>query len=162
MTLYTGKVIADWLGLTERRVRQLRDKEVLVEVRPGFYGLKESVRRYIRYLGGAGKENLNEERALLTKAKREAAEMENKRLQGELLEAGEIEKGLRTMNLNIRSRFLSIPAKLAPALVAASGDQAVMYNLLKRAICETLEELTDYRSLLEEKNEDEETENEDH
>ena len=26
MRLYTSKVIADWLGLTERRVRQLRDE----------------------------------------------------------------------------------------------------------------------------------------
>ena len=161
MTLYTSKVIAEWLGVTERRVRQLRDEGVIAETRPGLYALRSTVSRYITYLR-KGSSDLNEERAKLTKAKREATEMENARLRGELLEAGKIEKGLRTMNLNIRSRFLSIPAKLAPALVAASGDQAVMYNLLKRAICETLEELTDYRSLLEEKNEDEETENEDH
>ena len=112
MTLYTSKVIAEWLGVTERRVRQLRDEGVIAETRPGLYALRSPVPR--------------------------------------------------SPDLNIRSRFLSIPAKLAPALVAASGDQAVMYDLLKRAICETLEELTDYRSLLEEKDEDEETENEDH
>ena len=161
MTLYTSKVIAEWLGVTERRVRQLRDEGVIAETRPGLYALRPTVSRYITYLR-KGSSDLNEERAKLTKAKREATEMENARLRGELLEAGEIEKGLRTMNLNIRSRFLSIPAKLAPALVAASGDQAVMYDLLKRAICETLEELTDYRSLLEVKDEDEETENGDH
>ena len=161
MTLYTSKVIAEWLGVTERRVRQLRDEGVIAETRPGLYALRPTVSRYITYLR-KGSSDLNEERAKLTKAKREAAEMENARLRGELLEAGEIEKGLRAMNLNIRSRFLSIPAKLAPALVVASGDQAAMYGLLKRAICETLEELTDYRSLLEAKGEDEETENEDH
>ena len=29
MTLYTSKVIAQWLCLTERRVRQLRDEGVI-------------------------------------------------------------------------------------------------------------------------------------
>lgn len=161
MTLYTSKVIAEWLGVTERRVRQLRDEGVISEVRPGLYALRPTVSKYITYLR-KGSSDLNEERAKLTKAKREAAEMENDRLRGELLEAGEIEKGLRAMNLNIRSRFLSIPAKLAPALVAANGDQAAIYDLLKRAVCETLEELTDYRKLLEARNEDEETEHENH
>ena len=161
MTLYTSKVIAEWLGVTERRVRQLRDEGVIAETRPGLYALRPTVSRYITYLR-KGSSDLNEERAKLTKAKREAAEMENDRLRGELLEAGEIEKGLRAMNLNIRSRFLSVPAKLAPALVAANGDQAAIYDLLKRAVCETLEELTDYRKLLEARNEDEETEHENH
>ena len=31
MRLYTSKVIADWLGLTERRVRQLRDEGIIEE-----------------------------------------------------------------------------------------------------------------------------------
>jgi len=40
MTLYTSKVIAQWLCLTERRVRQLRDEGVIVEARPGLYTRK--------------------------------------------------------------------------------------------------------------------------
>lgn len=35
MKLYTGKVVAEWLGLTERRVRQLRDEGVISEKVPG-------------------------------------------------------------------------------------------------------------------------------
>ena len=35
MRLYTSKVIADWLGLTERRVRQLRDEGIIEEQAPG-------------------------------------------------------------------------------------------------------------------------------
>ena len=37
MRLYTSKVIADWLGLTERRVRQLRDEGIIEEQAPGLY-----------------------------------------------------------------------------------------------------------------------------
>ena len=109
MTLYTSKVIAQWLCLTERRVRQLRDEGVIVEARPGLYELQPTVARYIKYLGGAGKESLN------------------------------------TMCLNIRSRFLAMPAKLSPTLAAMDGNQAAIFDEMKKAIDETLEELSDYR-----------------
>lgn len=46
MTLYTSKVVAQWLCLTERRVRQLRDEGVIVEARPGLYELQPTVARY--------------------------------------------------------------------------------------------------------------------
>ena len=34
MTLYTSKAVAQWLGLTERRIRQMRDAGILQEARP--------------------------------------------------------------------------------------------------------------------------------
>ncbi len=51
MTLYTSKVVADWLGLSERRVRQLRDEGIITEARPGLYDLKATISKYI-YLSG--------------------------------------------------------------------------------------------------------------
>ncbi len=85
MKLYTSKVVAAWLGLTERRVRQLRDEGVISEKQPGLYDLQATVTKYITFLrNGSGKINLNDERAGLTRAKREAAEMENKLRMGEL------------------------------------------------------------------------------
>lgn len=114
MTLYTSKVIAQWLCLTERRVRQLRDEGVIVEARPGLYELQPTVARYIKYLGGAGKESLNTERMKLTAEKRKAAEMDNDLRRGDLHSTQDIEKGIQTMCLNIRSRFLAMPAKLFP------------------------------------------------
>lgn len=75
MTLYTSKVIAQWLCLTERRVRQLRDEGVIVEARPGLYELQPTVARYIKYLGGAGKESLKWEQEDKQEAKAEAAEV---------------------------------------------------------------------------------------
>ena len=72
MKLYTTKIVAQYLDLSERRVRQLRDEGVLEEKAPGLYDLRSSVRRYINYLRGdeGGKADLNEERAKLTKEKR--------------------------------------------------------------------------------------------
>lgn len=145
MTLYTSKVIAKWLCMTERRVRQLRDEGVIVEARPGLYELQPTVARYITYIGGAGKETLTSERTKLTRAKREAAELENELRRGDIHRTEDIERGVKTMILNIRSRFLALPAKLSPTL-ATLGDQTAIFDELKKAIEEILEEMSDYRA----------------
>ena len=146
MKLYTIKVVAAWLGLTERRVRQLRDEGVISEKQPGLYDLQATVTKYITFLrNGSGKINLNDERAGLTRAKREAAEMENKLRMGELHRTQDIEAGLKTVFLNIRGRFLALPAKLSPTLASMGGNQTAIFDELKQAIDEALEELSDYR-----------------
>ena len=98
MKLYTTKIVAQYLDLSERRVRQLRDEGVLEEKAPGLYDLRSSVRRYINYLRGdeGGKADLNEERAKLTKEKRIAAETENKVRNGELYRKSDITVGMTT------------------------------------------------------------------
>lgn len=145
MTLYTSKVVAQWLCLTERRVRQLRDEGVIVEARPGLYELQPMVARYITYIGGAGKETLTNERMKLTRAKREAAELENELRKGEVHRTEDIERGIKSMFLNIRSRFLALPAKLSPTLATMGGNQTDIFDELKQAIDEILEEMSDYR-----------------
>lgn len=145
MTLYTSKVVAQWLCLTERRVRQLRDEDVIVEARPGLYELQPTVARYITYIGGAGKETLTNERMKLTRAKREAAELENELRKGEVHRTEDIERGIKSMFLNIRSRFLALPAKLSPTLATMGGNQTGIFDELKQAIDEILEEMSDYR-----------------
>ena len=145
MTLYTSKVVAQWLCLTERRVRQLRDEGVIVEARPGLYELQPTVARYITYIGGAGKETLTNERMKLTRAKREAAELENELRKGEVHRTEDIERGIKSMFLNIRSRFLALPAKLSPTLATMGGNQTGIFDELKQAIDEILEEMSDCR-----------------
>lgn len=145
MTLYTSKVVAQWLCLTERRVRQLRDEGVIVEARPGLYELQPTVARYITYIGGARKETLTNERMKLTRAKREAAELENELRKGEVHRTEDIERGIKSMFLNIRSRFLALPAKLSPTLATMGGNQTGIFDELKQAIDEILEEMSDYR-----------------
>ena len=149
MKLHTTNVVADWLALTPRRVRQLRDEGVLIEKAPGLYDLQSSVVRYITYLRkGSGNTNLTDERAMLTRAKREAADMENEVRRGNLHSTEDIEKGLATMCLNIRGRLSTLPAKLSGELAQMGGDRAGIFDKMKRAIDEALEELSDYRTLL--------------
>lgn len=145
MKLYTSNVVADWLAVTPRRVRQLRDEGVLVEKASGLYDLKASVVRYISYLRrGSGNTNLTDERAMLTRAKREAADMENEERRGNLHRTQDIEKGLAALCLNMRGRFSGLPAKLSGELSQMGGNQAGIHDKLKAAIDETLEELSHF------------------
>ena len=161
MKLYTCETVADWLALTPRRVRQLRDEGIISERAPGLYEMKPTITRYIMYLRkGSGKTDLNDERALLTRAKREAADMENDLRRGALHSSEEIEKGIKTMCLNIRTKLLTLPAKLSPRLSQMSGNQTEIFDELKKAVDETLEELSDYRTLLALAKSDDEEENE--
>ena len=141
MKLHTTNVVADWLALTPRRVRQLRDEGVLIEKAPGLYDLQSSVVRYIAYLR---KGSLNDERAKLTRAKSEAADMENEVRRGNLHSTEDIEKGLATMCLNIRGRLSTLPAKLSGELAQMGGDRAGIFDKLKGAIDEALEDLSGY------------------
>ena len=144
MKLCTDKVVADWLALTPKRVKQLRDEGVLIEKKPGLYDLRASVLRYVNYIRTGNRADLNGERALLTKAKREAADMENDVRRGMLHSSEDIEKGIKTMCLNIRSRFLTLPAKMAPKLAEMDGNQAAIFDELNRAMKEALEGLSNY------------------
>lgn len=148
MKLYTSKVVAVWLGISERRVRQLRDEGILEEKALGLYDLQPTITRYLNYIR-KGSDDLNGERIKLTKAKREAVEMENALRKSDLHRTEDIEQGIQTICLNIRSRFLSLPAKLSPELSKMDGDQGRIFDTLKRAIEEILEELRDYRKVFE-------------
>ncbi len=137
------------LGLTERRIRQLRDEGILKEAKfgSGLYEPCENVNRYITFLKakeGAG--DYYEERAGLIKAKREKAEYELRKMTGELHESTEVEYIVGEMLTRFKARMTSIPAKAAPFLAEETKSEKV-YERLKRYINEALEELSDYDEL---------------
>lgn len=146
--LHTTKIVAQYLDLSERRVRQLRDEGVLEEKAPGLYDLRSSVRRYINYLRGdeGGKADLNEERAKLTKEKRIAAETENKVRNGELYRKSDIMTGMTTIVMNLRSRLLALPNKLAANIAKLDGDEDKIMDLLQSSLHEIMEEFSNYSS----------------
>lgn len=163
MTLYTSKVVAQYLNMTERRVRQLRDEGVIREKRPGLYDLVDTMARYIKYIGAGSKADLNDERAKLTRAKREAAERENRVREAELMEVGEVEKAYSTMMVNFRSRVLALPQKLAPAVASLEGDTQQIQDRIQAELEEVLEALSNVEEALAEPEDetDEETKDKD-
>ena len=134
--------MAEYLDVTERRVRQLRDEEVIRENRPGLYEPMDTMKRYIRYLHSNGN-GLNDERAKLLGVKREKAEIELEEIKGGLHRTEDIERALTTMLMNFRTRIMAIPAKLAGNIVKMT-DQNDVFDALKKETDEALEELSHY------------------
>lgn len=134
--------------MTERNVRLLRDKGVLTEYRPGLYDLQTVTVQYINFLRQKNPEaedkvDYNTERAKLVRAKRESEELELLVRKNELHTTEDIEKALTDMLVNFRTKLMAVPAKLSP-IMAKKKDQTEIFRLLKEAIDETLEELSDF------------------
>lgn len=142
MILFTSKKMAEYLDVTERRVRQMRDEEIIRENRTGLYDPMETMKRYIRYLHSNGN-GLNDERAKLLGVKREKAEIELEEIKGGLHRTEDIERALSTMLMNFRTRITAIPAKLAGDL-AKMDNQMDVFDRLKQETDEALEELSNY------------------
>lgn len=157
MKLYTSTVVAQWLNISDSRVRQLRRQGVLVEARPGLYNLKDCVHRYIDYLkkDGTPEESVdyNAERAKLARAKREKEELELELRRREVIPAAEVEKVMAAMLIRFRQKIRNIPVKQSPGL-AVETNQTEIFLTLKRATDEALEELADFDSLFVEEVED--------
>jgi hypothetical protein len=163
LKLYDAKVVARFLDITERRVRQLRDEKVISETTPGLYNLQETTHKYINYLrkrNPESEENIdyNTERAKLIRAKRQNEEFELHLKEGKLHEAVEIETVMKDMLVNFKSRLMSIPAKLSPVL-AKKTDRAEIFKIIKAQVDEALTELSDYEAVFGERNDDEKSDN---
>lgn len=148
LKMYTAAAVARRLDMTERNVRLLRDKGVLTEYKPGLYDLQTVTVQYINFLRQKNPEaedkvDYNTERAKLVRAKRESQELELRVRKNELHTTEDVEKALTDTLVNFRTKLMSIPAKLSP-IMAKKKDQAEIFKLLKAAIDETLEELSDF------------------
>lgn len=149
------KVLAEMFGLTERRIRQLVEEEVIDRASRGRYELVPTVKKYILYLKtyAAAKDqqiqqeqieiNHQHEKALHERAKREIAELNLAEMRGTMHKAEDVEAVMTDMLSAVRAKLLGLPTRVAPMLVARN-EIAVIQDMLQREIYEALEELADY------------------
>lgn len=147
--LYSEKILSELLDLTPRRIRQLRDEGILKEYQKGYYRLKESLYGYIHYLRQQIGESemaadLSTERAKLTKARREKAELEVRLRKSELHEAKAIEYIMTNALLNFKSKLLALPNKLTPLIINAKNDNIRISEIIRTGVNEALSELAEY------------------
>lgn len=88
------------------------------------------------------------ERALLMRAKRLEQEYETGLKEGKLHESKDVELVVTKMLMNFRSRIMAVPSKLAPRLTKENDTNAI-YEILKEAMDDALNELSDYDKLFE-------------
>lgn len=151
------KELAAILGITDRRIRQLKEEFGLFEKglhdgkRSKNYSLEKCVPEYINYKLEAevqrGTNLIKEkEQAEHEQIKKKISILRLRKLRYELHEAGDVEEFLIDMLLRFKNRLLSIPQKVAP-LVVSEDDINLIMEKMENEIFEALDELSEYDPL---------------
>ncbi|MCM1217515.1 MAG: hypothetical protein NC331_13885 [Lachnospiraceae bacterium] len=151
MKVFDKNAVARHLDLTPKRVKQLTDKGILKEYRPGLYELGQARVDYIRYLRNQNPEteesiDYQTERAKLVRAKRKNEEMELAVKSGELHRAEDIERVMSAMLINFKARLMAIPAEQAPKLAGIKEPDKIS-RIIMGEVRKALLELSDFRTL---------------
>ncbi|MBQ3195963.1 MAG: protoporphyrinogen oxidase [Clostridia bacterium] len=158
VNLQKAEAVAQFVGLTARRIYQLTDEGILsaIETSEGRrYDFNETVRSYIKYLQGisAGKEvNLSEAQAKKRKteaeikyrvAKARKAELELEELEGTMYRADDIAAVISDLVYFVRATALALPGRLAIDTAAAQTPSEASV-VIKSEVDKFLQELTNY------------------
>lgn len=150
----SAAVLADLLGVTDRRVRQLATEGIFTRVSKGRYNLPDSIKTYLNMLKMekdimnsqvTGELDLDQERAIKVRVERHQAEIKLALMRGEIHKASDVEQVMVDMLTSFRTRLLNIPPKLAPIL-SDKNDKGVIQEILTNEITEVLHELKDYNA----------------
>lgn len=141
------------IGVSDRRIRQLAEEGIVVRAAHGRYKLMDSITNYILNLKVAmeadgtrtpdGELNLEEEKAIHERVKRHISELKLQVMKGDLHKSEDVECIMTDMLVSVRTKLLSMPAKLAPLLVARN-DIDYIRKAINREVLEALNELKDY------------------
>lgn len=146
-------VLEKIIGVSDRRIRQLAKENILVRAAKGRYKLMDSIINYILTLKVEmesssvqsldGEIDLEEEKAIHERVKRHISELKLQTMKGDLHKSADVERVMTDMLVSVKTRLLSMPAKLAPLLVARSEIDYIR-AALNREVLEALNELKDY------------------
>lgn len=141
--------LANILGITNRRVRQLKEEGFFQLVENSRkYRLESCVQEYIAYkvkaeMGKGTSEEIDKIKAEHEVVKKDISKLKLRRLRKELHEARDVEFFLSNMLVNFRNKLLSVPSKVAVQIIGEEDVNRIT-ELLKREMVETLEELSEY------------------
>ncbi|WP_252216164.1 DNA-packaging protein [Clostridium sp. VAP41] len=143
------KELANILGITSRRVRQLREEGFFSFAENGKkYSLEKCVQEYIEYKVKAETNtgtsiDREKEQAEHEQIKKNISKLKLRKLKKELHEASDVELFLSEMLINFRNRLLSIPSKIAVQILGEEDINRII-EILQKEMYETLEELSEY------------------
>lgn len=145
----TQSEMARTLGITQQRVSQLAQDEIMKKDKSGALLVIPSLKNFYKFKahedgGAGGEENLDydKEKALHERAKRRMAELLLRKKENSVYEAKHVELVLIEMMSTLRTQLLGLPSKLAPML--ENQDKGRIYEFLMREIEEKLMELSEY------------------
>ena len=139
----TAVELGDIFGLSERSIRELASKRIVIKIGTGSYDLKESAKNYIEYikqdkLGEAGQEQL-----LKKQAERRVAELKLMEAEGKLHRADDIRDFIEDSLIAFRNATRNIPVIVAQALAPENNEDKIK-AILPAEIDKTLKNLSEY------------------
>lgn len=148
------KELAAILGVTDRRIRQLKQEFGLFEKGMSAgkakknYCLEKCVPEYINYkleteVPQGTNYNREKEQAEHEQIKKKISILKLRKLRRELHEAQDVEEFLTEMLVNFKNKLLNLPQKTAP-LITGEDDINVVTELLEKEVLSALDELAEY------------------
>lgn len=147
------KELAEYFGVSDRRIRQLSKEEIAIKTKPGSYDLKKSVQNYINFIKieddktietkGLLEIELQKEKLEHERLKRKKTEMLIQQMQRKLHRAEDVEYIWNKIAIAIKTRISAIPTKAAPILVDIKNVNEVK-EILSKQIDDILIEIAMY------------------
>lgn len=145
--------LAEYLGLSTRRIRQLNKEGVVIKSQKGKYDLKKSVLGYINLLRQAeNKKDVDLEKLKISQAaetlmherlKKRKTELQVLQIEKKLHAQEDVEFFWNSMIAAAKAKITAIPVKCAPVLVGLE-DRKEVQAILRREIELAMNELADY------------------
>jgi len=148
----TTSELEECFGITKQYLGQLEDEGVIKKIDKNTWPVFDTVRGFVEKIrnrrknqwdNGGDNADYENERALLTKAKREAAQINTEVLKGRVHEGEAVRVLWVDMLMNCRSKLLALPTKAAP-MIADKDRIAEAQALLEEMVNEALSELAEY------------------
>lgn len=105
--------LAEFLGLTSRRLAQLASDGILKPKKRGYYDLKAATRAYVTFLRERAKgQAAADEKARLVKAQADKHELANAKARGELVSLEAVKAEWAAICVDLRAKMLALPARV--------------------------------------------------
>lgn len=159
---YPVATIAKLLLLSDRRVQQLTKEGVIPKAERGRYELAPAVQGYVRFLqerslrSDSSPIDYHMEKARLTKAQADSAEIEAAKARQDVASVKQIEKNLAGLFAEVRTNIRNIPDRVVSSLIGMI-DEREFKNILAREIDLALDALAESDVLIEASEEAEES-----
>ena len=141
----TLQELSAFLMLTDRRVQQLKDANVIVKFGRGEYDLTKSTQGYINFLrerafGGVANTDQHGEKTRLITAQANIAEMNDAELRGDLLRADETKRAIFTAARGVRNSLQTVADRLAVPM-AGEDDHHEIHDMIEGEINQILHDM---------------------
>ena len=143
--IMTLQELSEFLMLTDRRIQQLKDANVIVRVERGQYDFVKSTQAYINFLrerafGGVANTDQHGEKTRLITAQANIAEMNDAELRGDLLRADETRRAIFTAARGVRNSLQTVADRLAVPL-AGEDDHHEIHDMIEGEINQILHDM---------------------